>query len=127
MNSTLGSVVVVDDEPDILDLLCSLLEDEGYTVVCLRHPVLTDDLAGVEPKPRLFMLDIMLPAMSGIHLARKLRQDGYKDTPMIAMSASSSMLHAAQSALFQHVLGKPFDLDAVLHAVAHQVQTTESP
>jgi CheY-like chemotaxis protein len=128
MNSTFGSVVVVDDEPDILDLLCSLLEDEGYAVVCLRHPVLTDDLAEVEPTPRLFMLDIMLPSMSGMHLARKLRQDGYGGTPMIAMSASSSVLHAMeQSALFQHVLGKPFDLDAVLHAVQHLGQTTESP
>src|SRR5450759_5264058 len=126
METTPGTVVVVDDEPHVLDLICSLLEDEGYSVVCLSHPVMTEDLKGRDPQPHLFMLDIMLPTMSGIQLARRLRQHEYKDTPMIAMSASSSMLQLAeQSALFQHFLGKPFDLDALLQAVEHYVQPNE--
>lgn len=122
METVPGSIVVVDDEPDVLDLVCALLEDEGYDVVCLRHPVLTEDLSGREVQPQLFVLDIMLPSMSGIQLARRLRGNGYVDTPMIAMSASSTMLEVAeQSALFQHFMSKPFDLDTLLQVVESHI------
>jgi CheY-like chemotaxis protein len=118
METTSRTIVVVDDEPDVLDLISSVLEDEGYSVLRLSHPVFVRDLKGRSPQPSLFVLDIMLPTMSGIQLARRLREDGYGNTPMIAMSASPSMLQVAEeSALFQHSLSKPFDLDALLQAV----------
>jgi two-component system OmpR family response regulator len=126
METTSRTIVVVDDEPDVLDLICSVLEDEGYSVVRLSHPVYTRDLKGYTPQPSLFVLDIMLPTMSGIQLARSLREDGYKNTPMIAMSASPSMLQVAdESALFQHSIGKPFDLDALLQAVERHLRTDQ--
>lgn len=113
---------MVDDEKDVLDLICSVLEDEGYDVLCLSHPVLTDDLQGEASHPRLFVLDIMLPAMSGIELARRLRKNGFEDTPMIAMSASPDMLDvAAQSDLFHALIPKPFELDTLLHTVQEHV------
>jgi two-component system, OmpR family, response regulator CssR len=66
-----ATVVVVDDERDILDLVCSVLQDEGYVVICLTHPVAIGDVKTHEPQPHLFLLDIMFPAMSGIELARQ--------------------------------------------------------
>ena len=123
MDSTAGTVVVVDDEKDVLDLICAVLEDEGYEVLCLDHPVLTEDLKGQASQPHLFMLDIMLPAMSGLQLARRLREDGFGETPMIAMSASPTMLDvAAQSHLFHAWIAKPFELDTLLHTVQAPVQ-----
>lgn len=75
-------------------------------------------LEGREPEPRLFMLDLMLPAMSGIELAQRLRTDGYRETPIIAMSASPTMLQVAEeSELFHGSLGMPFELDGLLEAV----------
>jgi CheY-like chemotaxis protein len=110
-------VVVVDDERDLLDMICSLFEDEGHRVLCLNHPVDTANLSS-HPQPDLFLLDIMLPQMSGIELAKQLRQGDYSETPMVAMSASPVMLHMAQSSgLFQNTIPKPFDLDALLHMV----------
>jgi CheY-like chemotaxis protein len=115
--------VVVDDERDILTLICSLLEEEGYTVICLTHPVETSRLEGRDP--HLFVLDIMLPAMSGISLAAQLRQNGYSTTPMIAMSASPAMLKLAEeSTFFQGTLHKPFDLDGFIHAVEQHLRAS---
>jgi DNA-binding response OmpR family regulator len=125
MQSASHTVVVVDDERDVLDLICSVLEEEGYAVVCFNHPVLTDDLKEQEPAPHLFMLDIMLPNMSGIDLAHRLRRDGFAETPMIAMSASPTMLdRAKESRLFHDYLGKPFELDTLLRTVKGHMQTT---
>jgi two-component system nitrogen regulation response regulator NtrX len=119
-------VVVVDDEPDILNIICDVLQDEGYQVVCLNHPVLTENLKRDMSQLDLFMLDIMLPEMSGIDLARRLREEGYPETPIIAMSASPGMLQMARHAgLFQDTLPKPFDLDSLLHTVEHQIELSE--
>ena len=61
----------------------------------------------------------MLPGMSGIDLAQRLRDDGFPETPMIAMSASPAMLkQASASHLFQGTLPKPFELQALLQYAA---------
>jgi CheY-like chemotaxis protein len=105
-------IVVVDDEPDVLDLLCQILQDEGYAVVCHAHP---REVAADPCDVALFLLDLMLPTMTGIALARQLRGTGFPHTPMIAMSASRDMLEdASQSHLFQGMLAKPFDLNGLL-------------
>jgi two-component system, OmpR family, response regulator VicR len=107
------TVVVVDDEPGILSVVCEVLEDDGYNVVCLSHPRMAEDLDGVSTK--LFILDMMMPGLSGIALAEQLRDHGFAKTPMIAMSASSAMLRAAEaSRLFQGTLPKPFELTRLL-------------
>jgi CheY-like chemotaxis protein len=68
--------------------------------------------------PALFLVDVMLPGMSGIELAEQLRAGGFARTPMIAMSASPGMLRAAaESRLFQEILPKPFDLTTLLDCV----------
>jgi CheY-like chemotaxis protein len=107
------TVVVIDDEPGILSVVCEVLEDDGYNVVCLSHPQMAEDLDGASTK--LFILDMMMPGLSGIALAEQLRHHGFAWTPMIAMSASSAMLRAAEaSRLFQGTLPKPFELTRLL-------------
>ena len=109
-----GLIVVVEDEADIRDLICVLLREEGYVVLCLSSPGL---LAGLSPDahPVLFLLDLMLPMITGIEVARRLRHDAYQDTAMIAMSASPALLADAQtSGLFNGTLAKPFDLGTLL-------------
>jgi CheY-like chemotaxis protein len=112
-------VVVVDDEPDLRSLICEVLEEEGYSVVSLPHPSLA---LGLEQMPSLFLIDLMLPGMTGIELAQKLRQGPYGETGMIGLSASSAMLrHANDSRLFQETIQKPFDLEYLLEAVRQHV------
>ncbi len=107
-------ILVVEDERDIRDMLCELFEEEGYRVTCVNH------WAQMMPineayRPDLLFVDLMLPGVSGIELARRLREDGLPDTPMVAMSASPDMLRsAAHSKLFQETLPKPFDIEQLL-------------
>ncbi len=116
-------VVVIDDEPDLLFLLCTVLEEEGMETVGMSHPdaVLSDETLS---DAALLLIDLMLPGMDGIMLARHLRSDGLPDVPMIAMSASQSMLQrASDSCLFQETLPKPFDLGSLLACVERSIQT----
>src|SRR5690349_15828634 len=98
-------IVVVEDELDTLALLCVVLEEEGYHVQGCSDPRALADAVGGDERPRLFLLDIMLPDHDGMTLAAMLKHRGFGDTPMIAMSASPVMLRAAQqSNLFQETL-----------------------
>ncbi len=113
MSKDACTVVVVDDEPGVLSVVCEVLEDDGYNVICLSQPRMAAELD--EGSTKLFILDLMMPELSGIALAERLRHDRFSDTPMIAMSASSSMLRAAEdSCLFQGTLSKPFELNRLL-------------
>ena len=115
------SLVIVDDEVELLDLLKDILEDEGHRVVACSDPERVQSLVlGVEPY--LFLVDLMLPGIDGIELASRLRAGHFRDTPIIAMSASAAMLAAARrSTLFQETLAKPFDLSTMLGYVERYV------
>lgn len=113
----LVSIVVIEDERDVLRLLCDVLESDGFEVIGVGRPDQVQRVAQTA-HPDVFLLDLMLPGMSGIELARRLRELGYLQEPMIAMSASPRMLNAAhRSGLFQETLAKPFDLSTLLDTV----------
>lgn len=110
-------VIVVEDEPQVQELLRDVLEPEGYDLISIAHP---DALKNLESKRDidLILIDLMLPSRNGIKLAGELRCEGLDHTPMIAMSASRIMLHMAQeSGLFQRTLAKPFELSGLLDCV----------
>lgn len=112
-----GRIVVIEDEPDVADLLRDVLEPEGYSVLHLSHP---DETHKLEPEeaPDLILMDLMLPRLDGVKLAGLLRSRGFGPTPMVAMSASKIKLHlAAASGLFQDTLPKPFELTDLLACV----------
>jgi CheY-like chemotaxis protein len=114
-------IAVVEDEVAVLEMLCEMLEADGFSVVALDHP---DHIQTIESDvpPDLFLIDLMLPGRTGIELAEHLRSAGYTDTPMIAMSASRAMTrYASESGLFQETIYKPFDLSALLQCVERHV------
>jgi len=109
-------IVVVEDDPLLLEMIGEVLEfyDFSHTGVDTAQRVHTDVL---EP-PALFLIDIMLPGVNGIDLARELRAGRFASTPMIAMSASDAMLQAAfDSGHFQGVLSKPFELTDLISCI----------
>src|SRR5947209_20408164 len=107
-------VTIVDYEPNLLELICDCLHDEGHEVTGIGHANVAVGLP-LSPRPDLFLLDLMLPGMSGVQLAHELQTHGFADTPMIAISASVGMLQQADSSgLFHATLAKPFDLDALI-------------
>ncbi len=81
------TILVVDDEVDLLDLLKYNLEREGFEALTAENGI--EGLATARrAKPDLIVLDVMMPAMGGIELCRKLRQDAaLRDTPIIMLTA----------------------------------------
>jgi DNA-binding response OmpR family regulator len=78
------TVLVVDDEPMLRNLLCRLLKMEGYEVVEAEDGQTALDLVAAE-KPDLVLLDVMLPARDGLDVLGDLRRTS--DIPVILVSA----------------------------------------
>src|ERR1700761_1996893 len=73
-------ILIVDDDPLTLKLLTGVLENQNYEVIQARNG--EDALAiAVLDEPRLAMLDINMPGMSGLDLAKRLRSDS--DIPFV--------------------------------------------
>ena len=76
-------ILVVDDEPDILEFVKYNLQKEGFRVSTAEHGV-----AGLEEarrvKPDLIILDIMMPEMDGVEVCRQLRSESLFDNTVVA-------------------------------------------
>lgn len=79
-------VLVVDDDPDIITFVVTVLEENGYTSLIAK-----DGEAGMikakEEDPDLIILDILMPKESGIRMYRELKEDeSLKKIPVIVLS-----------------------------------------
>ena len=85
--SKVQTILLVDDEPDIVEFLQYNLEKEGYKVFTAK-----DGLEGVEMaqkvSPDLILMDVMMPRMDGIEACQNIRQDLQLDSPLIAFLTS---------------------------------------
>ncbi len=78
-------ILVVDDEPDIVSVVRMTLEAEGFDVSTAYSAQEAFDLIGRKGLPHLAVLDIMMPGIDGITLARKLQK--FSDLPVIMLTA----------------------------------------
>ena len=111
------TVLVADDEPTITEFLRGLLEDEGYTVRTAFGPaVLT---LAHEAQPALVLLDVNMPGMDGVEVARRLRTDPRTaHIPIVLMSTMGSLHARTDGLVVERILTKPFSLDTLLACVA---------
>ncbi len=110
-------VLVVDDDPDILDAICAILEGEGYRVARARHGGEALDRVA-EERPTLILLDLMMPVMDGISFAMHLRsREAESAAPIVVISADGNP-ERAFSVGAKGYLAKPFDIDTLLSHVA---------
>lgn len=107
-------VLVVDDEPAILEVVQDVLEDEGYTVLPAREGREALSMA-LQTPPDLVLTDLMMPVMDGRTLFRRLRDDGRTaHIPVVLMSAA---YQAQPGDAFVAVIAKPFSLVSLLDTV----------
>jgi len=109
-------VLVVDDDPDILDAVSEILADEGYRVARARHGAEGLERIAAE-RPALVLLDLMMPVMDGATFARILRERGGTRLPVVLLSADGRRERALEVAA-DAFLPKPFDIEALLALVA---------
>ena len=112
-------VLVVDDDPDILQTLVLCLSSEGYRVLMAANGKEALDILDSE-HPSVILLDLMMPVMDGWQFVAELEQRGRRNVPLLILSADRSVQgHAHQLRASGH-LAKPFDLDELLGKV-HQL------
>lgn len=82
-------ILLVDDEPDIIEFLEYNLIREGFEVISARDGV--EALRKLSEKPDLIILDIMMPNMDGFEVCKKIRsKESLKNVPVIFLTAKSS-------------------------------------
>ncbi|MEW6338094.1 MAG: response regulator [Acidobacteriota bacterium] len=123
-----GRLLVVDDDPDILVYVASLLEDNGYEVTTARSAV--EALAVLDGRrPDALLVDVLMPGRSGLDLLVSLRRSpGWRDTPLVVMTGMDQILRDdCQNYLGNQngvrgpdaVLGKPIDPPTLLAVLKH--------
>lgn len=118
MNREGHPVLVVEDEPDIRDLMVAVLESEGYAVRSAAHGA--DALAQlrVGSPPCVILLDLMMPVMDGWTFCReKQKVPELAAIPVVVVSAVSKRdPRNAGAGVVEH-LPKPIEIGALLAAV----------
>jgi len=112
-----GRILVVDDNPDIVDLLTDVLALEGYHV----HAAVGDFVLPLARAvcPDLILLDAHMPGQDGAALSRLLRADPCTAAiPRVAVTADPDLRARAAEMGAVAAVGKPFELPALLCCVA---------
>jgi CheY-like chemotaxis protein len=113
-------IMVVDDNVDAASLMSMLLEATGHQIE-VQHDARTALERSAADPPQVFLLDIGLPEIDGIELARRLRaQPGTADAVLIAITGYGQAEDRARTAAagFSHHLTKPVDIDELYAILA---------
>ena len=105
-----GKILVVDDDPDILEALTMILESQGYDVVGASDGV--DGLATLKAeKPDLMILDLLMPKMDGFAVCKELqdpRWSKYRNIPILILT---SVREEASRRRYELETGLELDVD----------------
>jgi CheY-like chemotaxis protein len=116
---TATSVLVVDDEPQVVWMLQFSLEAEGYQTYAARNGrAALDEIQ--EHHPALVLLDIMMPVMDGWSVLEQLQQLPEGERPrVVVVSARSSLRDRAKATELgaDAFVAKPFSVDDLLHVL----------
>jgi len=117
VSASMQSILIVDDEQPIIDLLRDVLEEEGYIVVTARNGSEAIDVVQ-QQRVDLVLTDYMMPHMDGWHLGKYLRSNPRTaKIPVLIMSA----VKVPNDGNFNSVIRKPFNLVDVLNDIGQHL------
>ena len=116
-----GSILVIDRESAIVELLVEILTDAGYIAY------MTPDGAGARVaiarhRPALILLDVGRPGMCGVELIAHVRAADPAMIPIVVMTTAPRDAGSLLVLGVSECLARPFDLDELLACVARYVQ-----
>jgi two-component system, cell cycle sensor histidine kinase and response regulator CckA len=106
------TILVVDDEDAVRELVRDALAGEGYTVIATGDPLEAQRIAASRPI-HLLLADVVMPAMTGLELAERVEAVS-RETKVLLMSGFTT---AAMKDSGRPILTKPFTIDDLLGAV----------
>jgi CheY-like chemotaxis protein len=121
-------LLVVDDEPDLGELLAALLEGAGHTV-----RVAHDGQEGLrlveERQPDLVLLDVEMPFVTGPEMSYEMlvRDGGLEQVPVILLSGVTNLFRVAARVGTPYFLRKPFAPDTLSQLVASALAERRAP
>jgi CheY-like chemotaxis protein len=114
----LPKVLVVDDDPAILEICSDLLQTEGYTVTVATNGQQALEQIRMNP-PNVVLMDIMMPILDGVEACRQVKANPTTaDIPIVLMSARTNLTRQSQDlASADALVAKPFDIDHLLNTI----------
>ena len=112
-------ILIVDDDPDIIESVRYALEKSGYEVLAARDG--NQGLAMAEREgPDLIILDMMMPKRSGFLVMEKLRRSSGQPHKIIMITANEGNRHKAYAEMLgvDDYIRKPFNMAQLLESVA---------
>ena len=114
------SVLIVDDEEEIVDIIKTFLQHEGGYEVTTASDGITALIEVGKVKPDLLILDIMIPGVDGVEVCRRIKGDTGNRTAIIAVSGITENEDKILEAGADAFMAKPVDLDK-LHSEARRL------
>ena len=106
-------ILVVDDDPDILDAETMILESQGYEVVAARNGL--EGLAKIEAeKPDLMVLDLLMPKMDGFTLYKELQEPKWSEHRNMPILILTSVREEASRRRYELETGVKLGVDDYL-------------
>ncbi len=119
--ATKSTIMVVDDDPDLVDILRATLEQREFNVMCAYSG--SQALAGLEKqKPNLIVLDIMMPEMDGLEVLRRLKAAPETSSiPIILLTALDHLkdISTGYEMGADHYITKPFKSAHLMTVIDH--------
>lgn len=119
------NILVVDDEPDIRNLVQEILEDEGFNVNVAENAIKARQL--VESfDPDLILLDIWMPDVDGISLLKEWKENGSVQSPIVMMSGHGNVETAVEATRHgaYDFIEKPLSIAKLLLTIKHALETS---
>jgi CheY-like chemotaxis protein len=112
-----NNILVVDDDPDILEALKVMLEDQGFEVETASNGNILQFLDDTN-LPGMIVLDVLLSGMDGRDIAESLRKrEGTKEIPIVMISANPGAARDCVQRGANAFLAKPFEIDELLNVI----------
>jgi DNA-binding NtrC family response regulator len=123
----MATILVVDDEVGIRELLSEILSDEGHTVRLAEHATAARD-ARARERPDLVLLDIWMPDTDGISLLKEWAAAGQLTMPVVVMSGHATIDTAVEATRIGALdfLEKPIAMQKLLATVKRALRTGET-